>query len=249
MPSTAPICARSSRILAFRSSCCDWRPGRRLDERRALLGRVADPRALGRELRRDQEAEAEERRAERQLPARDLPDAAHHGHAAASRRRRATTMATTMTTAPTRNAIAMSGEPPRRRSGCVGRRAGGRSVARAPGHSVRAPTDPAGSGAAIGGPRRRHRTRRRRLRPGLTGGVGVVVREPGVGELGHRLADRGLERLVVGATVRVGPDEPDQGVLAVRPDQVVDRGDALRVGQARTAPRSSGTGRSGRSGG
>ena len=46
-------------------------PEGRLDERRALLGRVADARTLGRELGGDEEAEREERQAEGDLPARD----------------------------------------------------------------------------------------------------------------------------------------------------------------------------------
>ena len=48
--------------------------GRR-DQRRPLLARVSDPRALGRQLRGDQEPEDEERDAERDLPGRDGADA------------------------------------------------------------------------------------------------------------------------------------------------------------------------------
>ena len=52
---------------------------RRLDQRRPLLARVPDARPLGGELGGDQEAEQEQRDAERQLPARDRPDAAREG--------------------------------------------------------------------------------------------------------------------------------------------------------------------------
>ena len=48
----------------------------RLDERRPLLGRVPDARALRRELGGDEEAEGEEREPERDLPARDRPQSA-----------------------------------------------------------------------------------------------------------------------------------------------------------------------------
>src|SRR4029078_3120830 len=47
--------------------------GRRLDQRRSLLGRVADTRPLGGELCRDQEPEAEQRGHTRDSPARDSP--------------------------------------------------------------------------------------------------------------------------------------------------------------------------------
>ena len=48
---------------------------RRLHQRRPLLAGDPDPRALGRELRRDQEAEHQQRDAERDLPGRDRADA------------------------------------------------------------------------------------------------------------------------------------------------------------------------------
>src|SRR4029079_18425481 len=46
---------------------------RGLDERRPLLGRVPDARALGGELGGDEETESEERDSERALPGRDRP--------------------------------------------------------------------------------------------------------------------------------------------------------------------------------
>ena len=56
---------------------------RRLDQRRPLLGRVADARALRGELGGDEEAEREQRDAEGDLPARDRAEASHR-HPAAS---------------------------------------------------------------------------------------------------------------------------------------------------------------------
>ena len=62
---------------------------RRRDQRRPLLARDPDPRALGRELRGDQEAEHEQRDAERDLPGRDRADARRERrHARSSGRRR-----------------------------------------------------------------------------------------------------------------------------------------------------------------
>ena len=139
--------------------------GRRLDERRALLGRVADARALGRELGGDQEPEAEQRGAERQLPARDPPDAAHRrscrGVPAAARDDDGDDDDDRPDAGTT---IATTGDPLDDDAGRVGRRAGGRSVARAPARPAGIRRRPAGQRPAVGRPRRRHRTGRRRLR-------------------------------------------------------------------------------------
>ena len=56
---------------------------RRRQQWRALLGRVADPRALRRELGGDEEPEAEQGQPQGELPARDPPEPAHDRHAAA----------------------------------------------------------------------------------------------------------------------------------------------------------------------
>ena len=72
--STLWICARRSRIRALQVVLLGLELVGRLDQRRPLLGRVPDPRTLGRELGGDQEAERQERDAEGDLPARDRPD-------------------------------------------------------------------------------------------------------------------------------------------------------------------------------
>ena len=62
--------------------------GRGLDERRPLLGRVSDARRLGRQLGRDQEAQAQQGHAEGDLPGGDGPDPGQHRHASAASCRR-----------------------------------------------------------------------------------------------------------------------------------------------------------------
>ena len=77
--SIAWICPRRATIRSLSSILLGLERQRRLDQRRPLLARVPDARALGGELGGDQEAEQEQRDAERHLPARDRPDAAREG--------------------------------------------------------------------------------------------------------------------------------------------------------------------------
>ena len=71
-PGSAP---RRSRICFLRLLLLRLEVERRRHQRRPLLARDPDPRALGRELGGDQEAEREQRDAERHLPGRDRSDA------------------------------------------------------------------------------------------------------------------------------------------------------------------------------
>ena len=204
-------------MRAFSSSWRRLQLGRRLDERRPLLGRVADARTLGGELRRDQEAEAEQGRAERDLPARDRADASDHdGGPPAGRRERVHTSSTMPP--PTRRATSSS---PTGGGDTVVRGAVGFTVfgtADAPGRvgallpgAGEAALQSAGTGPAGGG-----------CGPYFTGRLRTEVRQPRLVEGGDVHADRGLERLVVGAPVGVRADQRHERVLAVRPDQVVD---------------------------
>ena len=107
------------------------------------------------------------------------------------------------------------------------------------------------------GPRRRPRAARGPGRPGPAR-VRAAAARTSVGALAPRSSshaslerrhvdpERRLERLVVGAPVGVRADERHERVLAVGPDEVVDRGRRSRRRPGRTARRSSGTGRSGR---
>src|SRR4029077_11618111 len=79
-----------------------------LEERRPLLGRVPDARVLRPQLGRDQEAKRQQRDAERDLPARDGPQADDHGHdrpSADRDRAAASTTATTMIRTASANTI------------------------------------------------------------------------------------------------------------------------------------------------
>ena len=68
--------ARGARgSVSLSPSCSDCSSVGGLEQRRALLGRVADAGTLRGELGGDQEAEREQRRAERDLPARDAAQA------------------------------------------------------------------------------------------------------------------------------------------------------------------------------
>ena len=161
---------------------------RRVHERRALLGRVADARSLGCELGRDQEPEAEERKAERDLPGGDRPDAGDDLAHGTADRRRATTMPTITTTTTPPSASS--------RSGCIG--AGVSDVTRLPGRrrSCRA----ARAGLAV--PRRRARAGpgdrgvpAGRDRPGRIGDRPELHRRLGA----QLIQPAGLERLDVAA--------------------------------------------------
>ena len=74
-PSTPWISARSCEDPVLELVLLGLELGGRLHERRPLLGRVADARALRAELGGDQEAEDEQGHAERDLPARDAREA------------------------------------------------------------------------------------------------------------------------------------------------------------------------------
>ena len=186
-----------------------------LDQRRPLLGRVPDARPLGRELGGDEEAERQKGDAEGDLPARDRPDMAHHGHGASPLPpRRATRCQQPEPDQPDRDGDQSEDEPPgrpavaRRTRGCRcrrgrGRRAGCRRRARR-GRSDRT----AGRGPGPGG---RDRAGRRRLRPVLRLGRGVDALEPGRAERGHVQSERRRERLVVGPAVRVRADQRRRG--------------------------------------
>ncbi len=87
-------------------------------------------------------------------------------------------------------------------------------------------------GCRAGRPARGQRAGRCGSRSLTNGGRGLQVGEPGSLEGVHVDADRGLERLVVGAPVGVRRDELHERVLAVGPDEEVDGGDALPVGEA-----------------
>ena len=78
-PSTSPICGAQLEDPCLERVLLGLELGGRLQERRPLLRRVADPRALRAELRRDQEAEHQQRGPQGDLPARDAAEAAK-GH-------------------------------------------------------------------------------------------------------------------------------------------------------------------------
>ena len=103
----------------------------------------------------------------------------------------------------------------------------------------------AGAGRASGRPADRHGAGGSGLRTGRTGGLASWSASQARDERGHVCPIAACEGLVVGASVGVRADQADQGVLAVGPDQEVDRGHALGVREARTVSRSSGTARSG----
>ena len=211
------------------ASCCDLEVARGLDQRDPLVARVADARSLGPQLGRDQEAEREQRDAEGDLPARDRSragGASRRGHASARRRA---------------DDAGRAGRASRRRGAPDDReRADGRSGAGRRSTDPLGPARPAGhdvrgvgaTGAPAAGPAGRQRSRRARLRPdGRRRGFAPRSASQPASNAGDVLADPGLERLVVGDPAGVRADELDQGLLAVRPDEVVDRRDALAVGQ------------------
>ena len=164
---------------------------RRVDERRPLLGRVADARALRRELGGDQEPEAEHRGPEGQLPARDAPDSRRDRHVALPRRQRASRTPATMST-PRQDDDRRDGTcRARRRGGLDGRRGrrcgsgrdqgvGRRCARRRRGLAARRrrrqrAVHPAGSGPAGAG-----------CGPDLDGGLASLSASQRIREAGHR---------------------------------------------------------------
>ena len=156
-----------------------------LDERRPLEARVADPRTLGGELRSDEEPEGEQRRPERDLPARDRADARPIAVMRTAPRRRATTRPTT--TAPTtrtrpaeqqrdrrsrQRSRSAPGSPRRAPAVVPGRASGRRGRRRSTGRGRSSPTGagPAGAGCGPKLLRRRRAEARRASPPGTSRG-------------------------------------------------------------------------------
>ena len=207
----------------------------RLDQRGALLGRVAGARHLGRELGGHQEAQREQRQAERDLPAGDGAQAAdrRHGMVSATRRRRRATRTAATTTTIARSAAGTTQPDP---SGALaGASAPGVGVPTgAPPLARRGAYGPAGSAGATGtagGPGRGHRAGGLGLRAICRRRLGVHILEPGRRERRRVDAEGVRERLVVRPPAGVRADQGDERVLAVGLDHEVDRGDALRVGE------------------
>ena len=164
---------------------------RGLDQRRPLLGRVADARTLGGELGGDQEAEREQRDPERDLPGRDraqAPDRDHGDGADARRRRAASADGHQQDDHADRDERRRPAWPPSSAAGSPG--AAGTGVAVAPPEAPAAgpwldggrdawppgaaPVQADGTGPGGAG-----------CGPNLVFGVGVDVLEPGVAERGH----------------------------------------------------------------
>ena len=167
----ADLRSRSSRICALSSSCCAWSPSAVSTSGDALLGRVADARALRGELGGDEEAEGEQRDAERDLPASGSPGrAARRGHASARPADAGGVSATTATITTTTTTMTTSDDP-RHSTGDRSRPVVG---AGAPGRA-RAP----GAGATPGSPATRPR-------PSATGPRGAGCGPCRVGAVGAR---------------------------------------------------------------
>ena len=235
------------------SSCCAWRPSDGLDQRRPLLGRVADARPLGAKLGRDRGSRARGGR-RRASPASSGPRAAARGEARSPcRPRSGWQVPRGRSPLPSRAGAAPTGarspaDDGQRRSRRAPRTERDRAVPAAlpelPDRRRRrwppraAASRPGRAGAAL--------ARRRAAGPGPA--VGQRARaapaaartgsppsrrglEPGGVEAGDVHAERRLERLVVGHAARVRPDERHEGVAPYVADEEVDRRDALRVGQ------------------
>ncbi len=89
---------------------------------------------------------------------------------------------------------------------------------RRPGRVIRRPTAPCPGRVAGCGPKR-------------TGGSAPTSASQAASNSASAHPDRSAECLVVRPSVRIRADQRHQGILAVRPDEEVDRADALGVGE------------------